>query len=123
MQHFNPQTGLGVPNIGMAPGMTPEVPTMPPVNTQAPWQPMNPFAPGSGLAFVGSPQGRPIGGNLGFGSGHFNNGVGAGTGYGAANYGNDAFGSVAAGFGVGAGNSGFGNRQAGTDGRGFKNRV
>lgn len=52
---------------------------------------------------------RPIGGLLNFtgGQGGYNNGVGAGTGFGASNYVNDQpFGSVAAGFGIGATSSG-----------------
>ena len=108
MQQFSPYVGTSVPNVGMAPGVNPQVPTMPAVNTQAPWSPMSPFAPGSGLAFAGMPQGRPIGGNLGFGGGHYNNGVGAGTGFGAANYVNDGWGDVASGFGIGATSHGSG---------------
>lgn len=56
--------------------------------------------------------------NLGLGAGRMANNAGAGTGYGAVNYVNDAWGETAAGFGVGAGNSGFGNRQVGGDIRG-----
>jgi hypothetical protein len=99
MQQFNPFTGMNVPNAGM----TPQIPTMPSVNTQAPWSPMNPFAPGSGLAFGGAPQGRPVGGNLGFGGGRsgYNNGAGAGTGFGAFNIANDYWGESARGMGVG----------------------
>jgi hypothetical protein len=44
---FNP--GVNVPNIGMTPG---SIPTMPNVDSQAPWQAMNPFAPGSGLGYA-----------------------------------------------------------------------
>lgn len=65
---------------------------------------------------------RPIGGQLNFGGGRggYNNGVGAGTGFGASSFTNDGFGDVAAGFGVGSANSGFANRATGADARGFK---
>lgn len=104
MAQINAHNGFAAPTVMQATLPPPtDTPTTPPVNTQAPWQAMNPFAPGSGLAFAGAPQGRPIGGNLGFGGGRggYNNGVGAGTGFGAANFTNDAFGDVARSFGVG----------------------
>lgn len=46
---------------------------------------------------------RAIGGNLSYSGGRsgYNNGVGAGTGFGASSYQNDSWGSVASGFGVG----------------------
>jgi hypothetical protein len=47
--------------------------------------------------------GRPIGGGLSFSGGQsgYNNGAGAGTGFGAFNVMNDAWGEAARGFGVG----------------------
>lgn len=48
---------------------------------------------------------RPIGGQMRFGGGSvggYNNGAGAGTGFGAANFTNDAWGQTALGFGIGA---------------------
>jgi hypothetical protein len=46
---------------------------------------------------------RPIGGGLSFGGGQqgYNNGAGAGTGFGAFNVMNDSWGEAARGFGVG----------------------
>ena len=59
----------------------------------------NPFFGMSGRGF------RPIGGPLNFsgGRGGYNNGVGAGTGFGAFNIINDRWGEAAGGFGVGVG--------------------
>lgn len=103
---FNPSIGgIGAPQVG---GVSPPqdwtgsltgnnpfggqyggnlgIPTMPPVNAR-----------------------RPIGGALNFAGGHFNNGTGAGTGYGASSYANDGWGQTALGFGVGTGFGSGGN--------------
>lgn len=87
---------------------------------------------GGGLASMAAVNVRPIGGALSFGNGHFNNGVGAGTGYGATNYANDAWGQTALGFGIGssAGGSSGGYalsdaqkaQRMNADGRGFAGR-
>lgn len=93
-------------------------------NAAQPSQPMQPQQgqwQGFGDPFanpIGGPQGfgaftpqagiapRAIGGTLNFsgGAGGYNNGVGAGTGFGASNIQNDSWGQAAAGFGIGATN-------------------
>lgn len=56
-----------------------------------------------GVATMPSVTARGIGGQLSFGGGRggYNNGVGAGTGFGATNYTNDGWGDTASSFGVG----------------------
>jgi hypothetical protein len=119
----NPQVSIGAPQTasigGYAPS-APNVPTMQPVEAQAPWQSLG---TSTGNVFSGGMLGSWANGGAAPRGIQYGNGSGAGTGYGGSSYANDAWGQTAAGFGVGAGNSGFGNRQSGTDGRGFKVRT
>lgn len=88
------------------------MPTMPAVQAQAPWTgslaQSNPFGGsyGGNLGFGGG--NRPIGGNLSYGGGRagYNNGAGAGTGFGGASFANDSWGDVASSFGVGSSSMG-----------------
>lgn len=130
---YNPQVSVGGPQAVSIGSYAPQhgMPTMPPVESQAPW---NPLGTQTGNVFNGgalgswangsTPQGRQIGGNLSFGGGSYNNGVGAGTGFGAANYANDAWGDVASSFGVGGMAGGSRDQVMSSDGpRGLKKRI
>lgn len=109
-----PGTGGGATNPDWGP-FTPQLPDM----TTGPADASGAGDAGAGGPVVQTPQGpmqqtpsgalRPIGGTVNFtgGAGGYNNGVGAGTGFGASNYWNNpsGFGETAAGFGIGYGAS------------------
>lgn len=115
MTPIHPDTGLnGIGDIGLMPGYTPGMPNTtggfmpgPATDWQGSLAGSNPFGGqyGGNLGFPMMPAvtARPIGGQLNYGGGTVNNGVGAGTGYGAGSIQNDSWGNTALGFGLGTG--------------------
>lgn len=96
----NPQVSVGHPQTVSMGGYAPSIPTMPQVDTQAPWQGLG---TGTGNTLSGGALGNWANGGGAPQGLHYGNGSGAGTGYGASNYQNDQWGQTALGFGLGTG--------------------
>lgn len=94
----NPQVSVGQPQTASIGGYAPNVPTMPQVDAQGPYQSLG---SGTGNLFSGGALGSWANGGGASGGLHYGNGAGAGTGYGGSSYANDAWGDVASGFGIG----------------------
>lgn len=95
----NPQVSVGQPQLASVGSFAPSVPTMPAVQSQAPWQSLG---TSTGNVFGGGSLGNWASGNAQPQGHSFGQAAGSFTPFGAGVIQNDYWGDAAAGFGIGA---------------------